>query len=237
MNPDADRRRSSQPGLILQGQPSGPPARLGEWLEAREIRFHVHRVWRDGPLPRAEDFRFVAMLGSAHSVNQDLPQWIPQVRQLIGDAIDQDIPVLGICFGAQALARALGGEVGPMPVAEILWQEVDTEGDLVPSGPWIVWHYDAFTVPAGAVELARTELGPLAFRAGRHLGVQFHAEAPPTGPDRWIEEEREALEHWGVDAEALGRRGWELEERTGEAARLLFGRWWEQCVEGNGAGP
>ena len=224
---------SQRPGLIVQGQPSAPPARLQDWLGAREIPIELHRAWSDesGPPPSPDGYRFVAVLGSAHSVTQERPEWIPQVRGLIGHAIERDVPVFGICFGAQALALALGGKVAPMPVAEISWREVESDGKVVPSGPWIVWHYEAFTVPPAAVELARTELGPLAFRAGRHLGVQFHAEATAAGSERWIEEEREALARWQVDTAALRRRGWEVEERAANAAERLFETWWRECVE------
>ena len=149
---------SQQPGLIVQGQPSAPPARLRDWLGARDVPIELHRAWSDesGPPPTPDRYRFVAVLGSAHSVTQERPEWIPQVRGLIDRAIERDVPVFGICFGAQALALALGGTVAPMPVAEISWREVESDGMVVPSGPWIVWHYEAFTVP------------PVAVRAGPH---------------------------------------------------------------------
>jgi GMP synthase-like glutamine amidotransferase len=171
------------------------------------------------------------VLGSAHSATQDRPEWIPQVRDLIRRAIELDVPVFGICFGAQALALALGGKVAPMPVAEISWREVESDGEVVPSGPWIVWHYEAFTVPPVAVELARTELGPLAFRTGRHLGVQFHAEATPAHSERWIEEEREDLARWHVDTAGLRERGRQVEEEAANAAERLFDAWWREFVE------
>jgi GMP synthase-like glutamine amidotransferase len=221
--------RSSE-ALIIQGQPSGPPRRLADWLSSRGVPFEVHRVWEDGPLPPIEDRRFVAMLGSAHSVNQHEPEWIPQVKGLLGEAVERDVPVLGICFGAQALSVALGGTVAPMPEAEILWRDVDSDGAIVPAGPWIVWHYEAFTVPADAEELARTELGPLAFRHGPHLGVQFHAETTPEGSEVWMQEEREDLARWDVDVEELRRRGRELEPQASAATERLFDSWWRECV-------
>jgi GMP synthase-like glutamine amidotransferase len=229
MAPESTR----QPGLIVQGQPSAPPARLRDWLGARDVPIELYRVWSEesGPPPAPDGYRFVAVLGSAHSVTQEQPDWIPQVRGLIGRAIERDVPVFGICFGAQALALALGGKVAPMPIPEISWREVESDGEIVPSGPWIVWHYEAFTVPPVAVELARTELGPLAFRTGRHLGVQFHAEATSAGSEYWIEEERENLARWQVDTAALRRRGREVEERSADAAGRLFDAWWHQCVE------
>jgi GMP synthase-like glutamine amidotransferase len=198
-----------QPGLIVQGQPSAPPARLRDWLGARGVPIELHRAWSDesGPPPTPDHYRFVAVLGSAHSATQDRPEWIPQVRDLIRRAIELDVPVFGICFGAQALALALGGKVAPMPVAEISWREVESDGEVVPSGPWIV------------------------FRTGRHLGVQFHAEATPAHSERWIEEEREDLARWHVDTAGLRERGRQVEEEAANAAERLFDAWWREFVE------
>ena len=97
---------------------------------------------------------------------------------LTREAIERDVPVLGLCFGGQILAAVLGGEVGPTPKPELGWIEVDTdEPDVVAAGPWLAWHRHRFTVPPGATEIARNESGPQAFRHGRHLGTQFHPES------------------------------------------------------------
>lgn len=98
--------------------------------------------------------------------------------ELLRGAVAADVPVLGLCFGGQALAAALGAKVERAPTAELGWREITTDDPaLVPAGPWLEWHYDRFTTPPNAIELARTADAPQAFRLGPHLGVQFHPEA------------------------------------------------------------
>lgn len=190
-------------------------------------------MW-DGAPPSQERIaaaRFLAVLGSASSVNDAESRWVAMVVDTVRNAIRSGVPVLGICFGSQALSVALGGKVSRMGVPEISWREVSTSGTIVPPGPWIVWHYEAFTVPRGAETLAWSEFGPLAFRYGRHLGVQFHAEATAAGSEVWIEEEIEDLRHWEVDAEELRDEGRKLEPRAAGATTALLEAWWSECVE------
>ena len=105
--------------------------------------------------------------------------------------------MLAICFGAQLLAAALGGEVAPAGRTELGWLEVQPvelclDGDgrdqrrmAIEPGPWFQFHGDTFTVPPGATELARSDVGPQAFSAGSALGVQFHPEVTPDIVGRW----------------------------------------------------
>src|SRR5262249_12983243 len=171
----------SRPGLILQLQESGPPARLGSWLEEAGRPHEVREVWQGGRLQALglDERPFLAVLGSASSVTDSEPRWIGRVRTIVEQAVEQDVPVLGICFGAQLLSSVLGGSIRPVRPPEVEWRRVSTAGRLVPPGPWLVWHYESFTVPPGAKRLAWTDRGPLAFQHGPHLGIQFHAEATP----------------------------------------------------------
>jgi GMP synthase-like glutamine amidotransferase len=95
----------------------------------------------------------------------------------VRDADAADVPVLGICFGAQAIAAALGGGVHRLPSPEVAWVTVEPTDPLIPAGPWVSWHEDGFTSPPGAEVLATGDAGVHAFALGRHLGVQFHPEA------------------------------------------------------------
>jgi GMP synthase-like glutamine amidotransferase len=112
--------------------------------------------------------------------------------------------VLGICFGAQHLARALGGTVAPAPRMEVGWLDVETLApEVVPPGPWFQWHRDAFTVPPGAELLARSPVGPQAYRLGPHLAVQFHPEVTPAVVADWAEHYPEGIARAGTTVEAL----------------------------------
>ena len=120
--------------------------------------------------------------------------------------------MLGLCFGGQALAAALGGDVETAPEPELGWTEIETdEPELVPPGPWLEWHYERFTTPPGATEIARTGAASQAFRHGRHLGVQFHPESTVEIVEHWAASDRERLEALGLgdggDADRGDARG------------------------------
>jgi GMP synthase-like glutamine amidotransferase len=113
--------------------------------------------------------------------------WLAAERELLADALNHGLPVLGVCLGAQQLAAALGAEVrrGPEPEIGLGDVELTAEGladpVLGPLGarpPVLHWHEDAFDVPPGASRLASSEAYPnQAFRAGELVyGLQFHLE-------------------------------------------------------------
>jgi GMP synthase-like glutamine amidotransferase len=104
-------------------------------------------------------------------------------------AADQaGLPVLGICFGAQAICAALGGQIERMGSSEIGWFTVDSaDEDSVPAGPWLEFHEDRCLLPAGATVLARNDAAVQAFRIGRHFAVQFHPEVDGPQLKRWLD--------------------------------------------------
>ncbi len=129
-------------------------------------------------MPDPEGFAFVASLGHDKMAGDLHDPAVAAERELLRLAVARDVPVLGLCYGGQVLAAVLGAEVGPAPVAELGWREIETDVPaLVPAGPWLEWHFERFCTPPGATELARTADAPQAFRLGPHLGVQFHPEA------------------------------------------------------------
>jgi len=192
----------------------------------------TQRVWRDGleGLPDPIDHRFVVVLGSSESATVGEPEWVTGVREAIRRATDLEVPVFGICLGAQMLSQVLGGSVTAMPKPEIFWGDVEVRDPQMPQGPWLVWHYDAFTTPPRATELARSDRGALAFRQGPHLGVQFHAEASPAGAAVWIDEERDRFAKWGLDPSALRHEAEAVGARAATASNRLFDYWWRELV-------
>ncbi|MEU6139668.1 type 1 glutamine amidotransferase [Streptomyces sp. NPDC047081] len=193
----------------LSGPVGGRLAQLGYVLDeltvVPEERYATPAVRFVFPDPTAYDL--VVLLGAPWSVydRASVGPWIDGELRMLRTAHASDVPVLGICFGAQALATALGGRVERAPRPEIGWTEIDTDApDLVPEGPWFQWHFDRFTTPPGAAELARSAVGPQAFRAGRSLGVQFHPELTEETLRMWLDlgGRREAERH-GVDPDRL----------------------------------
>jgi GMP synthase-like glutamine amidotransferase len=217
--------------LILQHGEWGPPGVLAEWAQARGIGFDVHHAEHSGDLPALNGQAFVASLGSPHNPS-DLD--VPQVRAemtWLRQAIEHEVPVLGLCFGGQALAAALGGTIERAPQAELGWCSIRSRvPDEVPEGPWLQWHYDRFTLPPGAEQLAESDAGVQAFRHGRHLGVQFHPESTIEIVRLWAQSDRERLRALGIeDGLALLERGRQHAAAARAAAFRLFDVFWQRA--------
>jgi GMP synthase-like glutamine amidotransferase len=163
------------------------PGFIGERAEHHGMRLELFRRELDGAYPDPRDFDLVLPLGSAWSVTDDaLTRYVLPEQELLRRAMDHDVPVLAICFGAQQLAAAMGGAVQRAERPELGWYEIDTSApDLVPAGPWFQFHFDIVTPPPGADVFASTALCPQAFRMGRALAVQFHPEVTVEIITRW----------------------------------------------------
>lgn len=173
--------------LVLQTQNNRPPGLLGDWATARMVELDVLRVDRWEQLPDPADYSFAVVLGSDESVVGQPTGWVARLVRWIGRADGAGLPVLGICFGAQALATALGGCAIRLQTPEQAWIELGRrDSEWVPAGPWLALHEDAIVLPASARELARNDFGPQAFTIGGHLGVQFHPEVTPSILAGWL---------------------------------------------------
>jgi GMP synthase-like glutamine amidotransferase len=117
--------------------------------------------------------------------------WIAREVAFLRAAHDAGVPVLGICFGAQALAAALGGAVARAPGREIGWVHVD--GPPPFGGRWFSWHEDAFKAPPGATVLGANRQGTQAFTLGHSVGVQFHPEVDEAIVADWLRTGRDAV--------------------------------------------
>jgi len=202
-----------------------------EWATARGYEVEVLSVEDEWSLSDLDEVSFLVSMGARGASYDDSLPWLTRELDLLGRANAAELPVLGICFGSQALARALGARTQLAERTEIGWFEVETSApELVPPGPWLFWHEDRFDVPAGAEPLARTAVGPAAFRAGRNLAVQFHPEVTPAALVEWLDlageelttAEKEAL-HAGMRAEpeAAVARAWALYDTFLEIGLLV----------------
>jgi GMP synthase-like glutamine amidotransferase len=160
---------------------------IGAAFEARGAEVAVHLLPDDGPLPALDGVDHVVVLGAESSVNDPHP-WIGEELGWLRTADAAGVPVLGICFGAQAICAAFGGQVETMARQEIGWTLVDSvDHELVPVGPWLEFHGDRCLPPGAATVLARNDIGVQAFRLGRHLAVQFHPEVDGPQLKRWLD--------------------------------------------------
>ena len=160
---------------------------IGEAFEAHGASLAVHLFPDEGPLPALDGVDYVIVFGAVSSVNDPDP-WIAEELAWLRGADHAGVPVLGICFGAQALCAALGGRVEAMERKEIGWVRVESlDHDLIPAGPWLEFHGDRCLPPAGATVLARNDLAVQAFRVGRHFAVQFHPEVDGPQLKLWLD--------------------------------------------------
>jgi len=147
-------------------------------LDAELVEFHA----ADGDLPGDHDFDGVVVTGSRSSVYWD-EKWIDALVAYVADCHDAGVPVLGVCFGHQVVAAALGGRVADMGEYEIGYRSVERVADD-PLFDGVGETFTAFTthsdavveLPPGARLLAENDYGVHAFRLGESVGVQFHPE-------------------------------------------------------------
>ncbi|MBY6539544.1 type 1 glutamine amidotransferase [Rhodococcus sp. BP-349] len=143
---------------------------------------------RDADRPAASSFDLIVLMGSPDAAYDDALPWLAEEITWLGDAVAQRIPVLGVCFGGQLLARVLGGTVTRAAESEHGFVTVRTESDeLIPQGPWMQFHDDTFTLPPGAEPLATSAAALQAFVSGPHIGLQFHPEITVDVFESWIE--------------------------------------------------
>jgi GMP synthase-like glutamine amidotransferase len=160
---------------------------VDEFLVVPEADFAEPNVARE--FPDLADYDVIVPMGAPWGAWDDdrIGNWLAPELEFITKAIDQDVPIFGICFGGQLLARALGGSVAPGPKPEIGWTVVHTDRpDLVSTGPWFQFHYDRWQVPAAATEIARNSAASQAFTYRRNLGVQFHPELTTQMLSGWL---------------------------------------------------
>jgi GMP synthase-like glutamine amidotransferase len=177
---------------------------VAEMLVVPEARFHSPDV--SVTFPAAEAFDAVAFYGAVWSVydSATIGTWIDDEIAFARSAIEAGVPALGICFGGQMLAAALGGSVSRAPVPEIGWGAIDSFDGMISAGPWFNWHFDRFAVPDGVPVLARTAHADQAFTVGRTLGLQFHPEVNTEVIETWLTlGGAEQLVENGVDPQAL----------------------------------
>src|SRR6266568_7433135 len=152
---------------------------IAEAFEARGAELTEHLIGQDGLLPAPDGLDHIVVLGAIFSVYSDgaVSAWITDELAWLRRADEAGVPVLGICFGAQALAAAFGGGVEAAPRREIGWTVIDSiDHELVPPGPWLEFHGDRCLLPPQARLLASNDVGVQAYSLGRHLAVQFHPE-------------------------------------------------------------
>src|SRR5579859_2544812 len=176
--------------LVIRHHAEDSPGFVADAFTERGAELSTHLFPGDGELPGVDGVDHVVVLGAIPSVNESGPPslWIRQEIAWLRDVDAAGVPVFGICFGAQGLCSAFGGEVEVAPSKEIGWKMVESaDPSLIPVGPWLEFHSDRCLPPAGTTILATNEIGVQAFAIGRHLAVQFHPEVDGAQLAAWLD--------------------------------------------------
>jgi GMP synthase-like glutamine amidotransferase len=212
--------------LVLANRDDADPGLVGNALDGfgyRRIVLAREDAPGGWPDERIAGVDVLVVLGSEWSVYaEEVRDAVARERSLLAAAVANDTPVLAICFGAQLLATALGGQAAPAPRTELGWLEVVPVADsTIEPGPWFQFHSDTFSLPPGATLLAESEVGPQAFRAGSSLAVQFHPEVTPEIVGRWAASDPEPVARAGLSAGELVARTADEQPRARQAAQRL----------------
>ena len=208
----------------------GPTVPGGVFEEVVEDAGHELERWVVplGGAPRGAHRYGAVMIfgGSMHPDEDERFRWLPPEATFLSDVLDAGVPALGVCLGAQLLARAAGSAVKPAPSSEVGWFEIELTpagledpvlGALPPRAEAFQWHHYTFDLPAGATELARSETCTQAFRTGTAWGIQFHAEATRAMIEAWLDEDPDDV----PDAALLREQTEERIVRWNEQGRRL----------------
>ena len=187
--------------LVLKPHRLSLAGHIGGALTARGIELVDHVLSDDDAPPSIAGHDAVIVMGAPWSVYGDeVAPWIDGALEAIRDAVARNVPILGICFGAQAFAQAMGGRARPADDHEVGWRTVQTtDPATIPEGPWFMWHGDTFDLPPGATAVATTPVGVQAFTMGPHLCVQFHPEATPEMIEDWLGHSDADFRRAGID--------------------------------------
>jgi GMP synthase-like glutamine amidotransferase len=174
---------------ILQHVPFEGPGYILPWAEQSHHRVSITPVYKEESLPAPESFHCLVIMGGPMSVHdEDDCPWLAAEKNLVEESIKAKKKVLGICFGAQIIAQALGAAVYTNKHKEIGWYELLKTDDaaqnkvvrVVPD-PFVAfhWHGETFDLPTGAVHLAHSAACEnQAFAYKDHvLALQFHLES------------------------------------------------------------
>lgn len=227
-----------KPVLIFRHVDNEGPGYLADFLDRHAIPRRLVKVDEAEPLPESlDDISGLVFMGGTMSVNDALP-WIPPALALIREAVARELPVLGHCLGGQLIAKALGARVGPNPVPEFGWLDVELcnreaaadwlEG-VPPRFPAFHWHGERFDLPPGAVHILKNDFcDHQGFVLGNTLALQCHIEMTAELVHDWIARNRETLPPPSPSIQSPEAMTEQLEERLRAMHRVadrFYGRW------------
>jgi GMP synthase-like glutamine amidotransferase len=219
--------------LFVYNDPTAPEALLGEVFTERGFDIDVFTVEPaarvadpagDVVFPDPTRYDVVVPLGSRWSVHDEALRntWVGAEMEMVRDATAAGVGVLGVCFGGQLVAQALGGTAARSAKPELGWYRVDSSAPFIAEGPWFQWHSDRWTTPPGAIEIARNANAPQAFVTGNALALQFHPEFDGPLLEQWLADDQDGdVARLGVDVDELRARTAAERRATPDRLRTL----------------
>jgi GMP synthase (glutamine-hydrolysing) len=205
-----------KPLAVIRNEAMCPLGIVEPVLDAAGVSWRYVEAWRGEPLPDLAQISGLVVLGGVMNVDEvEQYPYLRDVRSLVRAAADAERPVLGVCLGAQVLARAFDAPVHRAQVREVGFCKVEATATgaadpvtapFAPASLVFQFHEDHCALPAGAQLLAHGEtVEAQAFRIGRAYGVQFHFEVTTEVITAWIDSKRpgELEDVWGTTRAAL----------------------------------
>jgi GMP synthase (glutamine-hydrolysing) len=199
-----------------------------------EIRYHDIGTRPLTELMTAPPELLVVLGGPIGAYEEDRYPFLSEELRVLKQRLEQNMPTMGICLGAQLMARALGEEVYPGPAKEIGFAPIalTVAGEAsclryFSDFPVLHWHGDTFDLPAGATLLASTEICEnQAFSYGNSaIAFQFHPEAGSRGFERWLIGHTMELSQAGISINELRSEHERLEKQLAHRAYLCAREW------------
>lgn len=229
------------PVIVFRFSQTEGPGYLGDFLTRHSILWTQLNVDAGDVIPETiSGYSGLVLMGGPMSVNDNLP-WIAQVLDLVREAMQKNIPVLGHCLGGQLMSKALGAQINQNPVKEIGWGGVtkvghnpapEWLGDLPPSFEVFQWHGETFSIPQHATRLLESPFcaNQAWLLNNRHLALQCHIEMTASMIQAWCEVGADEIEQASASpavqqAAVMQENLAERLERLHGVADTLYGKW------------
>lgn len=224
-----------------------PPGYLCIYFDKQDIPYKKFNVIRNGieeiDLSKTSGLIF---MGGAHSVTEET-RWLSDEITLIQQAVEKDIPVMGVCFGAQLISKALGADVCNAKHMETGWHQISVDTSSLPEDKALdignrievfEWHEDTFSLPEGAISIFKSHgIENQGYLYGRVFTMQFHLEMTEHMVHEWLRRYNDCLPEPTEFIQSPEQITTDLNQRIENLHALadrVYGWWIDKIVKNTG---